>query len=32
MLERFERQGHLLFSKALQDKTFRTLDWRGTFQ
>ncbi len=25
MLERFERQCHLLFSKALQDQMFRTL-------
>jgi len=29
MLERFERPPHLLFSKALQDKTFHTLSGRA---
>ena len=28
MLERFERQHHLSFSKALQDKICRTLSYR----
>ncbi len=32
MLEQYERQPHLLFSKALQHKTFHTLSWHGTFQ
>ena len=31
MLDRFERQRHLSFSNAFQDKPFRILNWRGRF-